>query len=217
MSMKGDGVTMTDKEIFYDIEKHLLNDSKPSVYLSECLKKGAFDKYPFSMIKDLQTVDQNPKFHPEGNVFIHTMMVVDEGAKVRDKSHDKRALMWGLLLHDLGKKPTTKWRKGRLTSYDHDKVGFTMAHEFLEYFDENEEFIDKVSSLVRWHMQSLFVTKSLQFQDIEGMLKDVDPDEIVLVATADRLGRGNLNKNDVQQTMKDIDKFREVIQDKIKK
>lgn len=202
---------MNEKEIFYDIEKHLLNDSKPSIYLEECLKNGLFDKYPFSMIKDLQTVDQNPKYHPEGNVFIHTKMVVDEGAKNRDKSHDKRAFMWGLLLHDLGKKPTTRLRKGRLTSYDHDKVGATMAHEFLEYFNEDKEFIDKVTSLVKWHMQSLFVTKSMKFQNVEGMLKEVDPNEIVLVALSDRLGRGNLGKKDREQTEEDVNKFKEII------
>lgn len=202
---------MKGKDIFDDVEKHLLNDSKPSVYLRECLNKGMFDDYPFSMIKDLQTVDQNPKFHPEGNVFIHTMMVVDEGVKSREKSHDKRALMWGLLLHDLGKKPTTRLRKGRLTSYDHDKVGATMAHEFLSYFNEDDEFIEKVTSLVKWHMQSLFVTKSMKFQNIEGMLEEVDPNEIVLVALSDRLGRGNLNEEEVKETIKDVNKFKDII------
>ena len=95
---------MIDKEIFLKIEKHLLDDNKPSCYVEECLNTNVLDEYPFSMIKDLQDVPQNPKFHPEGNVFIHTMMVVDEGAKIRDKSVDKRSFMWALLLHDIGKK-----------------------------------------------------------------------------------------------------------------
>ena len=121
---------MINKDLYYEIEKHLLNDDKPSVYLNKLLKEGVLDKYPFSMIKDLQDVEQNPKFHPEGNVFVHTIMVVDEGAKNRDKSNNKRAFMWSLLLHDIGKKPTTKIRKGRLTSYDHDIVGADMTRAF---------------------------------------------------------------------------------------
>ena len=161
---------MTEKEIFLNIEKHLLNDEKPSSYLEEALKAHMFDMYPFSMIKDLQDVDQNPKFHPEGNVFIHTMMVVDEGAKNRERSNDKRVFMWALLLHDIGKKPTTKVRKGRLTSYDHDIVGADMTRDFLTYFHEEESFITEVKALVRWHMQSLFVTKNLKFQNISNML-----------------------------------------------
>lgn len=200
-----------DYETFLEIENHLLNDEKPSLFLTKMKDKKLFDSYPFSMIGDLAEVQQNPKYHPEGNVFIHTMMVVDEGARNRDKSHDKRAFMWALLLHDIGKKPTTRMRKGRLTSYDHDKVGKNMAVKFLEYFDLDKDFVDKVTGLVKWHMQSLFVTKGSRFQNIDDMLKDVDTDEIVLVALSDRLGRGGLDKMGRKETINDIDKFKEKI------
>lgn len=202
---------MNDKEIFLDIEKHLLNDDKPSNFIQEALDTKLLDKYPFSMIKELQDVDQNPKFHPEGNVFIHTMMVVDEGAKNRDRSKNKRAFMWTLLLHDIGKKPTTKLRKGRLTSYNHDIVGADMAGKFLEYFGEEENFINEVRGLVRWHMQSLFVTKDMKFQNIGEMLKDVDINEIVLVSLSDRLGRGGLDNKEINDTFIQIDNFKEKI------
>ena len=202
---------MSDKEIFLDVEKHLLNDDKPSVYLNELLKEGALDKYPFSMIKDLQDVEQNPKFHPEGNVFVHTIMVVDEGAKNREKSNSKRAFMWSLLLHDIGKKPTTKIRKGRLTSYDHDIVGADMTRAFLTHFNEEESFIAEVTALVRWHMQSLFVTKNLKFQNVSNMLEDVKIDEIVLVSLSDRLGRGNLDENEIKNTKIEVSRFKEKI------
>lgn len=200
-----------DYEIFLEIEKHLLNDDKPSLFLTRLVEKKVLDKYPFSIIGDLREVQQNPKYHPEGNVFIHTMMVVDEGVKNKEKSSDKRAFMWSLLLHDVGKKPTTKMRKGRLTSYDHDKVGKNMARKFLEYFNEDNEFIDKVTGLVRWHMQSLFVTKDSRFQRIDEMLKDVDTNDIVLVAMSDRLGRGGLDKNKTKETIDQIKIFKEKI------
>lgn len=198
-----------DYEIFLEIEKHLLNDEKPSLFLTKMKDKKLFNSYPFSMIGDLEEVQQNPKYHPEGNVFIHTMMVVDEGAKNREKSNDKRAFMWALLLHDIGKKPTTRMIKGRLTSYDHDKVGEKMAVKFLEYFDMDNDFIERVTGLVKWHMQSLFVTKDSRFQNIDDMLKDVDTDEIVLVALSDRLGRGGLDKEGINETISDINKFKE--------
>lgn len=200
---------MNDKEIFLDIEQHLLNDNKPSNYLEEALKNHLLDNYPFSMIKDLQEVDQNPKYHPEGNVFIHTMMVVDEGAKHREKSRDKRVFMWSLLLHDIGKKPTTKLRKGRLTSYNHDIVGADMTVKFLEYFNQDEAFIEEVRGLVRWHMQSLFVTKDMKFQNIGDMLKDVNINEIILVSLSDRLGRGKLDYKEIEDTRVQIKKYKE--------
>lgn len=202
---------MTNKEIFYNIEKHLLNDDKPSVFLEEVLKDNLLDDYPFSMIKDLEEVGQNPKFHPEGNVLIHTMMVIDEGAKHREKSKNKRAFMWALLLHDIGKKSTTKLRKGRLTSYDHDIVGADMTVKFLTYFNEEEKFVNEVRGLVRWHMQSLFVTKDMKFQNIDDMLKDVDINEIFLVSLSDRLGRGNLNYREIDDTRVEMEKFKEKI------
>lgn len=203
--------TMTNKEIFADIEKHLLEDDKPSNYIERALRDHLLDGYPFSMIKDLQEVDQNPKFHPEGNVFIHTMMVIDEGAKNREKSKNKRAFMWALLLHDMGKKPTTRLRKGRLTSYNHDSVGADMVEGFLTYFNEEEEFVNQVRGLVRWHMQSLFVTKDMKFQNIGDMLEDVDINEIALVSLSDRLGRGNLNKQEIEETRTQIKRFKEKI------
>lgn len=166
------------------------------------------------MIKDLLTVEQNPIYHPEGNVFIHAMMVVDEGAIVRERSKDKKAFMWALLLHDLGKKPTTKLRKGKLTSYNHDTVGAKMAREFLEYFNQDEVFINKVISLVRWHMQILFVTKNSRFQNIKQMLEDVDVDEMILVSRCDRLGRGNLNKLKREETLKEVENFKKILKNK---
>ena len=202
------------KEKFLEIEKHLLNDEKPSIYLNEQVENGDFDEYPLSMIKDLLTVEQNPIYHPEGNVFIHAMMVVDEGAIVRERSKDKKAFMWALLLHDLGKKPTTKLRKGKLTSYNHDTVGAKMAREFLEYFNQDEVFINKVISLVRWHMQILFVTKNSRFQNIKQMLEDVDVDEMILVSRCDRLGRGNLNTLKREETLKEVENFKKILKNK---
>lgn len=204
-------MNMDLKSIFFDIEEHLLNDNKPSIHVEKLLEDGLLKEYPFSMIGDLKEVPQNPKYHPEGDVFIHTMMVIDEGAKNREKSKNKRAFMWALLLHDIGKKPTTKNRKGKLTSYNHDSVGQKMTREFLNYFNEDEEFINEVCGLVRWHMQSLFVNKSLPFQDIKGMLKEVDKNEIVLVALSDRLGRGRIRHGDVNNTLEDINKFKKIL------
>ncbi|WP_026886686.1 HDIG domain-containing metalloprotein [Clostridium beijerinckii] len=204
---------MNEKEIFLNIEEHLIRDDKPSIYLEDALKNHNLDNYPFSMIKDLQDVDQNPKFHPEGNVFIHTMMVIDQGAVNRERSKDKRVFMWALLLHDIGKKPTTKLRKGRLTSYNHDSVGAEMTREFLTYFNMEENFINEVRGLVRWHMQSLFVTKDMKFQNIGDMLRDVDINEIFLVSLSDRLGRGNLDHMEINKTKEEVRKFKEKITD----
>ena len=89
-----------------------------------------------------------------------------------------------------------------------------MAREFLEYFNQDEVFINKVISLVRWHMQILFVTKNSRFQNIKQMLEDVDVDEMILVSRCDRLGRGNLNKLKREETLKEVENFKKILKNK---
>ena len=62
-------------------------------------------------------------------------------------------------------------------------------------------------------MQSLFVAKNSRFKNVGEMLNDVDKNEIVLVAMADRLGRGRQSKIEREETMNDIRKFEKVIND----
>lgn len=198
------------EELFKEIEMHLLQDEKPSIYLNKILNEGKLDEYPLNFIRGLKDIEQNLKHHPEGHVWNHLMLVIDEGANNRDKSGDKRVFMWGLLLHDIGKLKTTKLRKGRWTSYDHDKVGADMAREFLEFFNQDYEFIDKVSSVVRWHMQSLFVNNKLPFGDIKSMLKEIDVEEIALISLSDRMGRGEMDQLKRGETKEAIENFRRV-------
>ena len=195
---------MNINEVFLNIEEHLLKDDKPSIYLNNLKFNGELDELPFYMIKRLERVDQSPKHHPEGNVWNHTMMVIDNGAKYRDKADDKRAFMWSLLLHDIGKFNTTKIRKGRLTSYDHDKVGEKEGREFLNYFTNDKKFIEKVTKLIRYHMHLLFLTNNLPYADKEGLRTSVNINDMSLVFLSDRLGRGGIDKNEEKKVKNDV-------------
>jgi tRNA nucleotidyltransferase (CCA-adding enzyme) len=197
------------KDLFKDIDEHLMKDDKPSVYLDNAFKNNKFNQYPFTMLSDLSKIEQNIKYHPEGNVWNHVLMVVDEAASRRNQSRDSRALMWSSLLHDTGKGPTTKIRNGRVTSYNHERVGKKMAREFLSHFTEDKAFIDKVAKMVRWHMEALFVTKGLPFANVEEMLKDVPLEEISLLNLSDRLGRGEMSKEKAEDEEKGIKIFLE--------
>lgn len=176
--------------LFYEIEGHLLHDGKPSRYLSEINEIDIFRKeYPFFLLSRLESVEQSPKHHPEGHVWNHTLLVVDNAAQVKGQSKDARVFMWAALLHDMGKAVSTRLRHGRITSYDHDKEGESLARDFLKCFTDDSDFIFKVSKMVRWHMQILFVTNKLPFADIGQMKKQVDFKEIALLGLCDRLGR----------------------------
>lgn len=176
-------------EFFSEIEKHLMEDRKPSEFLERSKGRHEMKILPFIWLKRLEDVEQSPLHHPEGNVWVHTMMVVDQAALRRDSTQNPRVFMWAALLHDIGKAVTTKVRKGRITSYDHDKEGAKLAVEFLKTCGQEEGFIRDVSALVRWHMQA-FVLKDLPFADVEKMKSEVSIEEVGLLALCDRLGRG---------------------------
>ncbi len=175
--------------IFHEIEQHLLNDKRPSEYFNRIPDGSWLQEYPFSMLGRLKTTEQNPKYHPEGSVWNHTMLVVDAAAAEKEKSSNPRVFLWAALLHDIGKPDTTRVRKGKITSYDHDRLGAKLAADFLREFDCEEEFIRDVSALVRWHMQLLFVTKSLAFANVDKMLSQVSVEDVGLLGLCDRMGR----------------------------
>lgn len=178
------------KSLFEVVEEHLLQDEKPSIYLNNLYFEPEFSRYPWNLLKQLKKTEQSPTHHPEGNVWNHTMLVVDEAARIKNQSKNPRAFLWGALLHDIGKPSATRVRKGKITAYDHDKVGEKIAGEFLRSFTEDEEFIETVCNLVRYHMQILFVVKQMPFADIKGMKQRTDIQEIGLLGLCDRLGRG---------------------------
>jgi uncharacterized domain HDIG len=195
-------------ELFKEFDRHLMSDKEPSKYFNSLIETGMFENtYPLTMLGDLIKTPQSPLYHPEGSVWNHTMMVVDEAAKRKDKSEDSKAFMWAALLHDIGKGPTTKLKKDRITSYDHDKVGKNLSIQFLNEFNCDEDFIRKVSTIVRWHMHTLFVAKKLPFADIPGMLKEINAQEIALFSLCDRLGRGNITPKKIKDIEDNIDCF----------
>ncbi|MGK0466914.1 HDIG domain-containing metalloprotein [Clostridium sp.] len=196
------------KKIFEEFEKHLMEDDKPSIYFEEIMNnKSIATKYPVTLLKDLIEIKQSPEHHPEGSAWVHTMLVVDNAAKIKGQSENSKIFMWGALLHDLGKAPTTKIRKGKITSYDHDKVGAELCREFLQVFTEDQEFIRGVTALVRWHMQTLFVVKELPFGDVKGMVSETSIKEIALLSQCDRLGRGKMSQSKIKEEKENIQSF----------
>lgn len=184
-----DDILSSSVQLFHTLNNHLITDYSPSKYLSDIVKVPAFKEYPFSILHQLQFVEQSPVYHPEGNVWNHTLLVVDEAAKRKTASQNPSAFMWSALLHDIGKPSTTKVRHGKITSYHHEKAGAHLAYEFLSLFIDNHLFIEHVCSLILFHMQILFVVKNLPYANIPDMEQQSNIHEIALLGLCDRLGR----------------------------
>lgn len=199
---------------FSEIDAELMGNDKPSNYIKDLAKTGIFElEYPYTLLGDLMKVPQSPQHHPEGSVWNHTLLVLDNAAERKHLSQNPKVLMWSALLHDLGKAPTTQLRKGKITSYDHDKWGEKLTIKFLKEITGDEELIDQVSKMVRWHMQILFVVKGLPFADIDRMAAEASIDEIALLGLCDRLGRGEMTISKRQDEERNVSIFLEKCKD----
>lgn len=150
-------------ELFNELNKHLMEDDAPSKFMNKISMDPMFLEYPFALLSDLKNAKQSPQHHPEGNVWNHTLLVLDQAAMVKNKSKNPNVFMWAALLHDIGKPGTTKVKKGKITSYDHEKLGAELASKFLSEFSFDQEAISSIAALVRWHMQILFVVNDLRW------------------------------------------------------
>lgn len=207
---------MKNKELFYEIEKHLLEDNIPSIYLRKLINEEIDSESVFYILKDLEKILQDPHHHPEGDVLEHTLQVVDEAAKVREKANNKRAFMWAALLHDLGKEKTTMMRKGRWTAYNHDRVGAEMARRLLREISEDKEFNDTVCNLIRHHMSYLYITKRLPFGDVKSMVENTDINDVALLTLCDRLGRGEISQENKMKIVNSLNDFIKIVAGKTK-
>ena len=133
---------------------------------------------------------------------------MDLASEYKKYSNDEKVFMWAALLHDIGKLTTTRVRKNRITSYNHDTEGKDIAMNILNELTDDEEFKQKVSKLVRWHMQPLFYDKNLPFFQPQDMINDVEYKEVALLSLCDRIGRGNLDEDRIKEEKERIESFK---------
>ncbi len=98
-------------------------------------------------------VEQDPVWHPEGDVFDHTMIALDYAAgAVYEDAHEKLVICLAVLCHDLGKVATTSCKSGRWRSYGHDEAGVAPARALLRRITIKRYLDPVVCMLVRHHM-----------------------------------------------------------------
>lgn len=198
---KGIDVTDLPKErVWGELEKLALRAMRPSIGLRWFYELGVVEQL-FPELAALVGVPQEPDWHPEGNVDVHTLMVVDEARKLIDDLPYERqvAVMLGALCHDLGKPPTTKFVDGRIRSRGHDEAGVEPTIAFLDrlgiYTLLGFDVRGQVIQLVRYHLKPGEFYKSEQKGNPVGdgafrrLARKVEPDLLYRVAKADSLGR----------------------------
>lgn len=178
---------LSRERIMVELDKALLSD-KPSVALEYMYEMGILDKL-IPELSALKGCPQNPEFHPEGDVWNHTMLVVDEGAKVKHLSKNPRYFMYACLLHDIGKPDTTKEdEKGILRSIDHETVGAEISKKVLKRLTTEKDLVHYVSKLTEYHMKAHKLMEIKEYK-VKKMMLDVDMHELLLLNKCDISGR----------------------------
>ena len=188
---------LPSERIWGEMEKILLKAQQPSIGL-KCLRAlGAIDGL-FPEIKALIGMEQDREWHPEGDVFVHTRLVIDRARElIDDLPYAKQVtVMLAALCHDFGKPATTEFIDGRLRSRGHEEAGVEPTLSFLDRLNihtlDGYDVRAQVVALVRDHLKpGEFFKKQEEVGDgaFRRLARKCELDLLYRVARADSLGR----------------------------
>ena len=126
------------ERIWGEFEKLLLKALRPSIGFALARELGVIEQILPEMVP-LYDCPQDAEWHPEGDVWTHTLMVIDEARKRNDDLDRPRlaTLMLSAVCHDLGKPATTAMIDGRVRSPGHEAAGVPLATAILDRLNLN--------------------------------------------------------------------------------
>ncbi len=155
-------------------------------------------------------VPQNIKWHPEGDVFEHTMQALDaviyefnnQDQELQELLESQKCnlaelrilLCWAAICHDLGKAVTTKLIDGIYRSFGHELAGVELSKKLLKRITEQKDLIKTIPKLVLYHMRpGQYITQKVRASTYKKLALQLAPDASLLLlaqlAKADRAGR----------------------------
>lgn len=208
MSLKGISVERIEAEF----DKLLLKSKRPSLGIRWLLEIGRLHEI-FPELAATIGVQQEPDWHPEGDVFEHAMQSLDAAAALEYTSdQEKLIVLYATLCHDLGKVTTTKKIDGRLRSFGHEDAGVPLAKSMLKRLTRRVELIDAIAKLVKHHMDpSQFIANGAKAPAYKRLAKKLAPEVTIQilakVSLADSRGRNATSSLPLTKDMPDIDEF----------
>ena len=188
---KGMGLQHLPRErVEGELKKALLKAAQPSVFF-EVLRQMEQLEVWFPELKALIGVPQNPRYHAEGDVWNHTMMVLDEAAKLRHRVENPYAFMLSALVHDFGKALCTEEIRGVIHAYDHEKAGLAAVEAFMKRLTAENRLLKYVLNMTLLHMKPNTVARSGSARKVTNRIFDesADPEGLICLALADDRGR----------------------------
>ena len=190
MISKGALEELPKERIFEEFKKLFLKSSRPSIGMELLRTMGGLPF--FTPLDQYEHTPQDPIKHPEGNVWVHTLMALDVMAHLHTGDPKKDLVrMFAVLLHDCAKPSTTVIQDGEIKAPHHAKIGAEVAKLFLEKITDEHTLREDVLPLIAYHGQVRKLHKiSASDSDILHLSVHVCLEELILVAQADFFGRG---------------------------
>lgn len=186
------------ERVWGEIEKLLLRARRPSLGFELALELRVIERL-FPELDALVGCPQEPEWHPEGDVWVHTLLVIDEARReIDDLPYPQQVtLMLGAVCHDLGKPPTTAVIDGRIRSFDHEEQGIPPATALLDRLNihtiHGYDVRRQVLGIVAHHLKpGMFFKADPPVGDgaFRRLAQKVDLELLARAARADCNGRG---------------------------
>jgi tRNA nucleotidyltransferase (CCA-adding enzyme) len=186
------------ERVWGEIEKLLLRARKPSIGFALAQELGIVERL-FPELAALVGCPQEGAWHPEGDVWVHTLLVIDEArARIDDLEYPRQvAVMLGAVCHDLGKPATTAFIDGRIRSLDHEEEGIPPSTALLDTLNvhsmQGYDVRREVLGIVANHLKpGMFCKAQPPVGDgaFRRLAQKVDLELLARVARADCEGRG---------------------------
>ena len=186
------------ERIWGEIEKLLLRAARPSIGFALALELRVIERL-FPELDALVGCPQEPEWHPEGDVWVHTLLVIDQArGRIDDLDYPRQvAVMLGAVCHDLGKPPTTAVIDGRIRSLDHEEQGVPPAGALLDRLNihsmQGYDVRHQVLGIVANHLKpGMFAKAQPPVGDgaYRRLAQKVDLELLARVAKSDCEGRG---------------------------
>lgn len=193
------------ERIMGELEKALMKADRPSVFFETLRETDKLDEW-FPELKALIGVKQNPEHHLEGDVWTHTMLVLDTAAKYRAKVERPLPFMMSALTHDMGKAVCTEVINGKIHSYDHETKGLPLVSAFVKRLTNETYMLKYVLNMTKLHMKpNILAANNSSVKATNKMFdQSVDPIALIYLATADslcsRAARGYLPHDEFLKT-----------------
>ena len=184
------------ERVWGEMEKLLLLAERPSPGFALAREIGVVDRL-FPELAALVDCPQEPEWHPEGDVWVHTLLVIDE-ARLRVDGLPRPqqvAVMLGAVCHDFGKPLTTAYIDGRIRSLDHEEQGVPPATAFLDRLNvhtfDGYDVRSQVLGLVAHHLKPGMWRAAPKVGDgaFRRLARKVDLELLARLAKADCRGR----------------------------